>query len=54
MSVQVLFTLYGFLMLALVLFVRSEFTRTRKSPTQKSAYVDGWSMARDGWSVGKR
>jgi hypothetical protein len=54
MSDAVLFAIYGFLMLELVIFVRAEFVRIRKRQSQKPAYIDGWSLARDGWSTGKR
>ena len=54
MSDQVLFAIYGLLMLGLVILVRAEFVRTRKGQSQKPAYIDGWSMAKNGWSTGKR
>jgi hypothetical protein len=54
MSDQILFAIYGFLMIALVIVVRAEFVRTRRGQSQKPAYIDGWSMARDGGSTGKR
>jgi len=54
MSTQVLFAIYGFLMFALVMVVRAEFARTRKGQNHKPAYIDGWTMARNGWSSSKR
>jgi hypothetical protein len=49
MSDEVLFAVYGFLLVALVVIVRSEFARSRKATSHKPAYVDGWSLARNGW-----
>jgi len=50
---MLLFAMYGFLLVAVVLIVRSEFVRSRKDG-RKSAAIDGWSLARNGWSMDKR
>ena len=50
---QLLVTIYGVLLVAIVMIVRFEFVRARKGG-RKSAYIDGWTLARNGWTMDKR
>ena len=46
MSLEAVFAGYGFLLVALVIIVRREYTRSRKAAA-KPTYIDGWSLARN-------